>query len=675
MTHNVVLAALAVPDNKEKEQMNQPSTRAQVITRRTYNRPTSDDGKQFETWAETVARVIDHQEWLWTRAVDRELNDEEYAELYDLEQLMLDRKVLMSGRTLWLGGTDVAKTREASQFNCSFTHVETIYDVVDVLWLLLQGCGVGFKPIVGTLNGFSKPIKNIRVVRSTRTAKGGNEANTETFDAETKTWTITIGDSAEAWAKSIGKLLAGKYPADTLVLDFSQLRPAGERLKGYGWISSGDAAISTAYTAIANILNGRADSLLTRMDILDIVNHLGTILSSRRSAEIALFDYDQPEWEEFAVAKKDWWLHNNQHRTQSNNSLVFKKKPLKSDLEKIFQMMIKAGGSEPGFINEVEALRRAPWFKGANPCVEILLGNKAFCNLTETDIAKFKGDTAGLHNAIRLAARANYRQTCVNLQDGILQESWHLNNYFLRLCGVGLTGIAMRPDMGSYDYEYLKRTATSAAVGMSLELGLPAPKNVTCVKPSGTLSKIMDTTEGVHKPLGKYIFNNVQFSNHDPVVEKLRQANYRVINHPVDPSGVLVTFPVMWDGVQFDEIDGKEVNLESAVVQLERYKLLQTSWNQQNTSVTISYDPTEVPAIIDWLLDNWDCYVGVSFIYRTDPTKTAKDLGYLYLPQEVVSEQDYRDYVSVLSEVDLNNTNSFDEITDAECSTGACPIK
>ena len=655
--------------------MNTPSTRAQVITRRTYNRPTSDDGKEFETWQETVARVIDHQEWLWTRAVDRELNDLEYAELYDLEQLMLDRKVLMSGRTLWLGGTAVAKTREASQFNCSFTHVETIYDVVDVLWLLLQGCGVGFKPIVGTLNGFSKPIKNIRVVRSTRTTKGGNEANTETWDAQTKTWTLQVGDSAEAWAKSVGKLMAGKYPADTLVLDFSQLRPAGERLKGYGWISSGDSAISTAYTAIATILNGRADSLLTRMDILDIVNHLGTILSSRRSAEIALFDYDQPEWEEFAVAKKDWWLHNNQHRTQSNNSLVFKKKPLKSDLEKIFAMMTEAGGSEPGFINEVEALRRAPWFKGANPCVEILLGNKAFCNLTETDIAKFKGDTAGLHNAIRLAARANYRQTCVNLQDGILQESWHLNNYFLRLCGVGLTGIAMRPDMGSYDYEYLKRTATSAAVGMSLELGLPAPKNVTCIKPSGTLSKIMDCPEGVHKPLGKYIFNNVQFSKHDPVVEKLREANYRIINHPVDDSGVLVTFPVMWDGVQFDKVDGKEVNIESAVVQLERYKLLQTSWNQQNTSVTISYDPGEIPAIIDWLLDNWDCYVGVSFIYRTDPTKTAKDLGYLYLPQEVVTQETYQEYVKVLLPVDLNNTNSFDEITDAECATGACPIK
>jgi ribonucleoside-triphosphate reductase len=651
------------------------STRAQVITRRTYNRPTSDDGKQFETWQETVARVIDHQAWLWERAVGRDLNDTEYAELYDLEQLMLDRKVAMSGRTLWLGGTDVAKTREASQFNCSFTQVETVYDVVDCLWLLLQGCGVGFKPIVGTLNGFSKPIKDIRVVRSTRTSKGGREHNQETWDADTRTWTISVGDSAEAWAKSIGKLMAGKYPAETLVLDFSQLRPAGERLKGYGWISSGDSAISVAYVAIANILNGRADSLLTRMDILDIINHLGTILSSRRSAEIALFDYGQPEWEEFAVAKKDWWLYNNSHRQQSNNSLVFKEKPLKSDLEKIFQLMQEAGGSEPGFINEVEALRRAPWFKGANPCVEILLGNKSFCNLTETDIAKFKGDTAGLHEAIRLAARANYRQTCVDLQDGILQESWHLNNYFMRLCGVGLTGIAKRPDMTGYDYEYLKRTATAAAVGMADELGLPRPKNITCVKPSGTLSKIMDTTEGVHKPLGKYIFNNVQFSKYDPVVEILREANYNVINHPTDDSGVLVTFPVEWEGVPFHKVDGKEVNLDTAVEQLDKYKLIQTSWTQQNTSVTISYDPTEIPAIIDWLLDNWDCYVGVSFIYRNDPTKTAKDLGYLYLPQEVVDEYTFRTYVQNLKPVSLENANSFDELVDEACATGACPIR
>jgi ribonucleoside-triphosphate reductase len=588
---------------------------------------------------------------------------------------MLERKISMSGRTLWLGGTSVARNREASQFNCSFTEVETAYDVVDCLWLLLQGCGVGFKPVIGTLNGFSKPIQNIEVVRSTRTEKGGKAYNEEFWDEETKTWTIKVGDSAEAWAKSIGKLLAGKYPARTLVLDFSELRPAGERLKGYGWISSGDRAISKAYVAIANILNGRADSLLTRMDILDIVNWLGTILSSRRSAEIALFEYGQPEWEEFAVAKKDFWLYDREHRTQSNNSLVFNEKPTYDELYRIFALMQEAGGSEPGFINAVEARRRAPWFKGCNPCVEILLGNKSFCNLTEIDIGKFKGDTAGLHYAVRLAARANYRQTCVNLRDGILQEAWHLNNYFLRLCGVGLTGIAKRPDMDSYAYQYLSRTATASAVSMAEELGLPYPKNVTCVKPSGTLSKIMDTTEGVHKPLGKYLFNNVTFSKYDPIIDKLRAANYKVVNHPTDDDGVLVTFPVAYEDVPFDNFNGMEVNLESAITQLERYKLLQTSWTQQNTSVTISYDPTEIEEIIDWLLANWDIYVGVSFLYRNDPTKTAADLGYLYLPQEVITKETYDKYVATLLPVDFNNTESFDELTDAECATGACPIK
>jgi adenosylcobalamin-dependent ribonucleoside-triphosphate reductase len=655
--------------------MYQASTRAAVITRRTYNRPLNDEGTVFETWKLTVARVIDHQQWLWERAKGSELNDAEFAELYELEELMLDRKVSMSGRTLWLGGTQISKYREASQFNCSYTNIETVYDIVDSLWLLLQGCGLGVRPIVGTLNGFVNPIEDIQIIPSTRTTKGGLEYNEEFWDVETGIWRIKIGDSAEAWAKSIGKLIAGKYPAKTLILDFSELRPAGERLKGYGWISSGYFAIAKAYKAIAEILSSKADSLLSRIDIMDIINWLGTILSSRRSAEIVIFEYGQPEWEEFAVAKKDWWLHDNAHRTQSNNSLLFKEKPTIKELTKLFQIMEEAGGSEPGFINGEEALRRAPWFQGCNPCVEILLGSKSFCNLTEIDIGKFKKNASGLHRAAYLAARANYRQTCVNLKDGILQESWHLNNAFLRLCGVGLTGIAKRPDMKAYDYQYLQRTATSAAIGMADELKLPHPKNVTTVKPSGTLSKIMDTTEGAHMPLGKYIFNNVQFSKFDPVVEKLRNANYNVINHPTDDSGVLVTFPVKWDDVPFHKANGKEVNLESAIDQLERYKLLQKNWTQQNTSVTISYDPSEVEGIVQWLYDNWDIYVGVSFLYRTDPTKTAKDLGYLYLPQEVVTEDEYNRYVATLLEVDLEDANSFEELRDEGCATGACPIR
>ena len=185
----------------------------------------------------------------------------------------------------------------------------------------------------------------------------------------------------------------------------------------------------------------------------------------------------------------------------------------------------------------------------------------------------------------------------------------------------------------------------------------------------------MDCTEGIHKPLGKYIFNNVQFSKHDPVVEILKNANYNIFNHPTDESGVLVTFPVEWKDVPFHIQDGKEVNLDTAIDQLEKYKMIQTSWTQQNTSVTISYDPSEVAGIVNWLLANWDCYVGVSFIYRADPTKTAKDLGYLYLPQEVVDEDTYRKYVATLLPVSTEELAGFDEIVDEGCSTGACPVR
>lgn len=654
--------------------MHVPSTRADVITRRTYNRPIDENGDVFETWEMTVDRVINHQKWLWERAKGTKLTPKEKEELVLLKELMNDRKISTSGRTLWLGGTDVAKNREASQFNCSFSEVETVYDVVDGLWLLLQGCGFGFKPKRGTLNGFFKPIKNVEVIRSTREDRG-YEHNVETWDETTKTWTIKIGDSAEAWAKSIGKLLAGKYPADTLVMDYSEIRPAGTRLKGYGWLSSGDHQIHKAYSKIIELMNKRAGSLLTKIDILDIMNHLGTILSSRRSAEICVMDYGSLEWKEFALAKKNFWEHGNEHRTQSNNSLLFWKKPTKGELEEIFTLMQEAGGSEPGFINAQTATKRAPWFAGSNPCVEILLPNKGFCNLVEVDVGKFHGDTSGLLNALSIAARANYRQTCVSFDDGILQESWDLNNQFLRLCGVGLTGIATRPDLDDYDYTEMERVTTFAAYSMADELGLQRPKNVTCIKPSGTLSKIMDTTEGVHKPLGKYIFNNVAFGKHDPLIKKLEDANYNVFDHPTDSSSVIVTFPVKWDSVKFSTVNGVEVNIESAIKQLDRYKLVQNTWCHQNVSNTISYSPEEVPAIIDWLLENWDTYIGVSFLYRSDPTKTAKDLGYLYLPQEVVTKEKYDEYVKHLKDVDVYGVSGFDEIEQEGCATGACPIK
>ena len=642
------------------------SVRAQVITRRTYNRPTETG---YETWEDTVDRVIQHQGWLWDRALGKPYPEGTAyqavcGELEELRQLMLERKVMVSGRTLWLGGTDVAKKREASQFNCAHLKVETIHDVVDSLWLLLQGCGVGFTPVVGTLSGFTSPIKEVQVIRSKRTKKGGHEGNKEFTDSGT--WTITIGDSAEAWAKSIGKLLSFKGKATKFVLDLTQLRPAGQRLAGYGWISSGDGPISKAFSAIIRILNKKSGQLLSKMDILDVMNWLGTVLSSRRSAEIALVYHDTPDWEQFARAKED--LSSSPHRAQSNNSVVFWREPSDSELDMVFQIIKESGGSEPGIINGEEARRRAPWFSGVNPCAEILLGNKSFCNLSEVDLFKFKDDSGGLDRALFLAGRANYRQTLVNLDDGILQRTWHENNEYLRLCGVGLTGIATREDLNSYDYKRFKNLAIHGAYSMADELGTQRPKNVTTIKPSGTLSKIMDTTEGCHKPMGKYIFNNVNFSINDPMLPKLREAGYHVVLNPTDEHNAIVTFPVAWENIRFDKEGDLYVNKESAIEQLTRYKLLMDSYVEQNCSITVSYKEDEVPAIRDWLKSNWSSYVGVSFLPVTNTT-------YDYLPQEVVTEARYKEYVAQLTDVDFSDTDSTHEIENDECESGVCPVK
>lgn len=670
--------------------MKHPSIRAQVITRRTYNRPTPDG---FETWEQTVDRVIGHQRWLWERALansNQKWREAYEHELVELRELMLQRKALTSGRTLWLGGTEVSKRREASQFNCSFVRIETVYDIVDAYWLLLQGCGVGFEPVVGTLNGFTKPVF-FKVIRSEKTdfEDKGNPLTTYEWTTDKRTgnwdtWTIRVGDSAEAWAKLPGKLLAEKRSFNTVVLDMREIRPAGSRLKSYGWISSGDSLLVEALEKIVSILNSRAGLLLSRINIMDVMNWLGKTLSSRRSAEITLVPYGDPEWIEFAKAKKDYFEINPQ-RGQSNNSLVFYHKPSKAELADIFDLMIEAGGSEPGFINGAAALKRAPWFKGVNPCAEILLGNRSFCNLVEINLAAFNGDWDGLLRAVTTIARANYRQTCVNLDDGVLQRTWHELNEFLRLTGVGLTGIVgWEHCKDGAKFKALHHQANLAVHKQADELKCPRSRAVCTIKPSGTLSKIMDTTEGLHKPLGRYILNNVKFSIHDPVVAECVAAGYRSFPDPYEPeSTVILTFPVEYPTVDFMEVTqyGKfrdvkvlEVNLESAVTQLERYKLVMDHYVDHNTSVTISYSPGEVPEIVDWIYENWDHYVGVSFLFRNDPTQTAEDLGFPYLPQEVVTKEVYDAYVSQLKPLGMD-TGGSEGVDVEECTGGVCPVR
>lgn len=683
--------------------MSKQSVRSKIVMKRTYCRP-KEDGIQ-EDWEDVIERVICHQRWLWSRALTQykefpgielrdltsdmnewyQLTEEQENELERLRYYLLQRKTFMSGRTMWLGNTDISRTRESSMFNCAATDVGTVVQIVNAFHLLLQGAGVGFYPKTGLLTGFRSPINNIEVIQSKRSGmEKGRETTEESFD--NGVWCIQLGDSAEAWAKVVGKILANKYKADKLILDFSQIRGAGFRLSGYGWLSSGDISISKALVSICAIMNKRAGSLLRKIDILEIMNHLGTVLSSRRSATIALFDYGEAEWKEFAKFKNDCYQEGKTHRQQSNNSLIFHVKPTKEQLEEVFQMMVDSGGSEPGIINAQTMENRAPYASLVNPCGEILLPSSGVCNLAEIDLGKFKGDTAGLYDAAVLIARANYRMTCVSFDDGILSEEWQLNNDFLHLMGVSVSGVVKRDDMTQYDYKNLRDTLSWAGRNMAKELGTPYPKQITTIKPSGTIGKVADTTEGCHRPIGKYVMNNINFSKHDPIVDKLLEAGYAAIDNPSDETSIIVSIPVIFDDVKFDTVevirkDGTketlEVNNESALDQLARYKMLMTYYCDQNVSITVYYDKEEVKDIIDWILANWGSYVGISFLPRLDATMSAADVGYPYLPQEVITKETYDTYMSQIQEIDWEGTDteSTELLADETCSTGACPIR
>lgn len=699
--HSLPLAAFqTTPFNPEtylsKRGGAQNSARARILNRRTYLRPRDENGVDFETPKEMLDRVIGHQRWLWEKQIKRALNPAEEAELAELRLFMDLSLISASGRVKWMGGTDIIKQRSSAAFNCAFTEIRIPADFVDAFWLLLQGVGVGFKPKLGILTGFSSTVREVRVIGSDRKDKGGQENTTQTFEPKTGVWTITFGDSAKGWAKALGKLMHAKHRATTLVLDFSELRPGGKRLKGYGWLSSGWKRLAEAMEKIAKIMIERAEQPLTAINIGDIMNLLGTVLSSRRSAEIWLMDDHDPEIEEFITAKIGRYENGKEHREQSNNTIQFWKKPERETLETILRT-IYAGG-DPGFKNAAEAKRRAPDYVGCNPCAEIMLPSKGFCNLFQVVWHRFNGDYEGLQRAQYIAGRANYRQTCVSMRDGVLQPEWDDNQHLLRLCGVSPTGyVSWEGANDPFLLEGLRTAARQGADDMADAFGTPRARRVTQVQPAGTSSKVLgvdgdEVHEGLHLADSRFIFNNVNISNGEPLLDALIRAGYRHRPNPVDSTSTLVTLPVAYpESPLFTkvpvEINGEteilEINLESAISQLERYRLIMNHYVDHNASITISYDEDEIPAMADWFDAHWDEFVGVSFLKRNDLSKTAADpeaaakaLGFSYLPQIAVSERMYNDYVATLWPLDLSQDTSFDLLdVGAECSTGACPIR
>lgn len=651
------------------------SPRAQAVTARTYLRPDNYNNDELETFKDQQYRAtIKHHEML-AESNNRHVEKEELEELYELG---LQRKSWLAGRTQWLGGTEYSQTRPACQFNCALAPISNVFDFVDGAWLLLNGSGVGIKPIAGTLHGFHQPLK-VELIQSKRgpNEKGPKENQEYVQDGK---WTIKVGDSAEAWAKSLGKLFQSPSDVHTLIIDGSNCRGPGSRLSGYGWICNGFSPLGDSMLLISKILNRKVGNLLDEIEIGDCFNLVGTILSSRRSAQTLLMDSYNPLLDEFKHLKNGYW-NGTPWRRQSNNTVLYWQKPTRKQLIELLHACDSCGG-DPGIANAAYALSKCSWFQGFNPCFEILLAFYGFCNLVTNCLPRFNRNFSELERAVYIISRANYRQSCVDLRDGILQPQWHQTNESLHLCGTSLTGVTQASWLSNYQIRRLRNASIMGAYSQADEWHLPRPKAVTTLKPEGTGSKAMGSTkfgeivEGINNPLGKHIFNWINFSAHDPLVQRYESSGYRTLINPSDSNNVLVCFPVEYRGVPFTKIDGKSVNLESAVSQLDRYLRWTNLWCDYNASATISYSPEEIPEIAEWLDQNWDRgYIATAFLRRNDPTKTAKDLGHPYLPQEVVYENDYREYLDRIKPVDISNLSGFYDLDVENCPTGVCPTR
>ena len=650
-------------------------TRGMVTTLQKYCRL---DKGALETPREMYERTIRHQRYLWSRQLGRDLNPKEEAELNRLLEIQLTYRGSLSGRTKWLGDTEKSKTREVTNFNCAGLRYGSVYDVVDAFWLLLQGCGVSILPDVGGIHGFSKRINEIKVIRSTRVEKG-QSLNTETL--VDGVWTIKVGDSAEAWAKALGKLVAHSFNgenirAHTLILDFSEIRGKGQITSGYGWRTSGDEKIAASFYTIATILNTRIQEALSAIDLLDIFALTGETLSSRRSAGLVFMPSSHMDIERFMKVKREYWKTGKMWRSKTNNTVFFDTRPSLTTLTDFMQMVLENGDSgDPGLCNAAAFRRRFDEFVIGNPCFEEALPDGGLCNQVSINAAA--GSLNDLFESAYLLSRAAYRQTCVNLNDGILDERWHRNNLHFRNVGVGLMGVT-ESGLTSAQLRRLKQVAVHGALSMADELGLPYPYYVTTIKPEGTMAKCFGVSEGIHHPLARYIFNWQNFNSGDPVVSFLESHGYQVKPNPLNPGDVIINFPVEWDSPHFKWIksdNGIDVESNSAIAQLENYKRIMEDWVDTNASCTVSYLPHEIPDITQWLHKNWDSYVGTAFMPRFDATKV--DPG-LYLPQTPVGAAEFNAYRAQLKDIDWDKftaRQSFDREAGIDtCEAGACGL-
>ena len=617
---------------------------------RTYSRWKGDEGRR-ETWIETVGRYADFMK----RNLETRLNEDEYNEIKDS---ILNQRVLPSMRLLWSAGKAAEATNVAA-YNCSFTTPTELKDFGEIMYVLMCGTGAGFS----VENQFAQQLPIVLKQR-------GEKAPTH-----------IIEDSKEGWANALIKGMETWYGGYDIDFDYSKLRPVGARLKTMGGRSSGPEPLKLLLGYTRDRILKNQGRRLKSIDVHDINCKIGEAIvvgGVRRSAEISLSDLDDILMRN---AKTGEFYNKHPERRLANNSAVYLEKPSATEFMKEWLALAESGTGERGIFNRGGLIYQLPKRRlnalgsridsmGTNPCVEINLIRNQFCNLT-TMVARTYDTLKTLLKKVEIATiLGTYQSMLTNFP--FLSDKWRENCEEERLLGVSITGIMdcqilQNPEV----LQKLRERAIETNRHYAKRFGINPSTCVTCVKPEGSGSKVVGSSEGASSRWNEHYLQNIRISASDPLFQMLKEQKYPYYPE-VGESMTNATTYVLPFAVKSPENAIVRKDL-SAITQLENWRRLKTNYTEHNPSSSIYIGDDEWIEAAHWIYKNWNQIGGLAFFPRDDNV-------YQLAPKEDIDERGYHELRSKLPEVDYSqiiNYEKEDETTGAKeyaCVGGSCDI-
>ena len=585
-----------------------------------YARWLDDEGRR-EAWDETVNRYMNN---VVEPVVDSGSNEDNFNVAHDLEQAILSLEVMPSMRAMMTAGP--AATRDNTcMYNCSYLPVDDPKSFDEAMFILLCGTGVGFS----VERQFVSKLPEIP----------------ELFVSET---TIVVKESKEGWAKALRQVLALLWAGEIPQWDIGLVRPAGAKLKTFGGRASGPAPLVELFNFVITTFKNAQGRKLSSIECHDIMCKIGEVVvvgGVRRSAMISLSNLSD---DRMRHAKSGAWWENDPQRALANNSVSYTEKPDAVSFMREWMALVESGSGERGVFNRQASKkqaekngRRDPNYEfGTNPCSEIILRPNQFCNLTEV-VVRATDSMEDLERKVRLATILGTIQSTYT-KFPYLRKVWNKNTEEERLLGVSLTGIMDNSLMTIKNkglektLEHLRGICVSTNAEWADRLGIPVAAAITCVKPSGTVSQLVDSASGIHARHSPYYIRTVRGDNKDPLTQFM--SDQGIPNEPcvMKPDQTTVfSFPV--------KSPTKAVVTEdmTAIEQLETWLMYQRHWCEHKPSVTINVRKDEWFEVGAFVYKYFDEMSGVSFLPYNEHT-------YQQAPYQEVDKDQYKDLLSAM---------------------------